>query len=101
MGRWAQRRRAGGGPSTAPTQIILAQLSGTDFVELTYNRTVNVADFSELNFTTNTAVTAVGVGQTATNKLIVDFGEDISGAGSLTYTGTTPAVISPQTIAIV
>lgn len=71
-------------------------------IDVTYNGTVNGADFSSGDFlTTPSSLNPNNVNQLTASKLELDFGiNDISGETDLTYTGVAPGVETPQTISL-
>lgn len=99
MGRWAQRTR-GGGSVTTPNQIISAVISGSgqDQVELTYLYNITAIILTGADFTSN-ASGEVGqsVAQNLPNSVLVQFLVDLTGDTSITYSGTVPGLLHPQT----
>lgn len=103
MGRWSQRRLAGGGtPATPLIEMTLAELTpGDAFLTVSYSAPVLDTDFTPPDFTTAiSGFIAISVIQNDADTLIITFNEVLDGEGSLRYTGTVPNVRTPQTISI-
>lgn len=103
MGRWSQRRRAGGGPPliTSGISITLGQIDGTMTVILTYDGNITAGDFNEASFTTHPSNTSANaISQESVNALNLEFTEDISTDTTISYNGSVVGVTTPQTIAI-
>lgn len=103
MGRWSQRRLAGGGPQsfTEENRILEAVLTSVDVIDLTYASAVDSSLFSPSNFT------ALPSGSTATTFTVLDathfqlnFSVDISTDSTLEYDGSVPGFESPQDVTI-
>lgn len=98
MGRWAQRRRTGGGMSL--NFMTDAVQFDVDKATATYLAPINAAFFTGTEFfTAPSNQTSTSVVQQTANKLTVDFPLEISDDDTLTYTGTVASVLNPQTIA--
>lgn len=98
MGRWAQRRRAGGGPQTV-NYIVQIDATGSPVVTATYNANIDVGEFAAANFVRNdTAAPADSVSSAGPKLLEIEFTDPVNAATSITYTGTANNVRSPQTI---
>jgi hypothetical protein len=109
MPGWSQRRRRGGGGAPAPTattvitRILIGDVNDGTIV-VYFSRVVAVASFAAGNFTNNT-VGGVGtaIAQSEADSLVVGRAswEDVEAIGdSITYAGTAPGVLTPQTVAI-
>lgn len=101
MGRYAQRRRSGGGtPALTPlASITSVETDGTDQI-INWDRPVNAADFALTDF-----VYSDGFQNPLTiiqaNPIRFDTTTAVGlSSGTLTYAGDVPAVVSPQTIDI-
>lgn len=103
MGRWSQRRRAGGGPPsfTAENRIIEAVLTSIDVLDLTYAATVDASVFNLANFTTLPGGTNPATFTTLdATHFQLNFGVDISSDTTLEYDGVIPGFESPQDVTI-
>lgn len=98
MGRWSQRRLAGGGPSTQ-LQIISATILGTNESELTFNIAYDLGSFNAGDFTSNpSGEIGDGIFQDTPTTLRIGFLGDVSGDFDIDYAGTYPGLASPQNI---
>lgn len=103
MGRWSQRRLAGGGgPHTNPstlTSITQALIDSPTTAIVTYDNAVHASAFSLADFTSKPTTNAhpANISQGAPNELELDFFSSISLDTQLTYAGTVSGVLSPQT----
>lgn len=104
MGRWAQRRQAGGGQSAQQppeTTIEHATIDDTllGIVNVFFTAPVSPADFSETDFTSQPSGT---VGTVFTDldatTLQVTFSPAIAADTSLDYAGTAPNVQTPESV---
>jgi hypothetical protein len=105
MGRWAQRRTAGGGPLTSPPtaqrQMTLAEGGGPGVLEITYSGVVTAANFPANGWTlTPTNVRSSVVVQGAGDSLFVTFAPLLGTETFVTFDKSAPNVISPQKIVI-
>lgn len=100
MGRWAQRRRGGGGSPTL-NQMINVTRDGDEQMIVTYRNVVNVSDLQTSGFLANPgAVTPPGVTQLSPTQLTVDFEADTSAFTTLVYAPPTSGFVAPQQITI-
>lgn len=99
MGRWSQRHRCGGGVSiNFMTQAFVGDIEEVNVVFLT---PVTAAAFSLTDFETiPDAFTPTSITQVDPNTLLLDFGEDVSFANSITYVGDVTGILSPTTVTI-
>lgn len=98
MGRWAQRRRGGGGPNPL-NQIISASIQGPVLIEAVYAAPVDGAGFDVAVFESDPSAeqsSSYSIGPSTTLQIFFDF--SVIGDTSLTYSGTTPGILSPQTV---
>lgn len=100
MGRWAQRRIAGGGGVAYLANINSAQVDSVNVLFLTWSSGVNAANLTATDFVTNGGHHGVTVTQPDDNSTYVNFGLDISDEVTLTYNGHAAGINTPQTIAI-
>ena len=104
MGRWSQRRHCGGGPQLPPlTPITITDVAAPTALELdvTFSSDVNSADFVNGDWlTVPGSKVPIAMTQIDTNQIELTFPTTIAAQTSLTYSGTAPGVISPQTIEI-
>lgn len=103
MGRWAQRRRGngGGGTGAAPILLVSAVPITNLLITVTFDAAVSDADFANSDFTTtpgNFNPTTIGNNGPAALDLV--FVDDVSAETDLTYSGSAPNVLSPQSVAI-
>lgn len=101
MGRWAQRRRrGGGGPSETQTlaRMTSAMLDGTALiVTVTYTGNVTAAAFNTTDFLdVDESATPVSIAQGATNEAILTFELFLNNSDTLVYTGTAAGVLTPD-----
>lgn len=106
MGRWSQRRLAGGG--TTPQELLrymvaayVDQAEDPTRVQLVYNRNVTGSNPGTAGFRTtpgNFAPTSVD--QSGVDGWLVQFSVDVSGQAAIVYTGHATTYVSPQTHAI-
>lgn len=102
MGRWAQRRHGAGsgGPATPPlNRIITASKTGLSLVSLTYNQDADLTLFDPALFESSPSG-AAGDGIVQTGSATMDLSIDglVFGDTSVTYNGTTPGFLTPQTV---
>lgn len=103
MGRWSQRRRGrGGGPPSAPNQMIAAQITANiDELLITYSADVDATDFDTTTWNAApSGSTSINATQTSPNQLTVSFDNQVNLDATTTYFGTAPEILTPQTIAI-
>jgi hypothetical protein len=97
VGRWAQRRRCGGGESINFMTEALSE--NAEDMLITYLLPVTVADFDRLDFKDNADEFPDEIHQVSANQLRgIWFASHAN--GTLTYSGDVPRVLNPQTIAI-
>ena len=103
MGRWAQRRLAGGGPPLPVDliQIVSAVIDGTNFILLTYSAAVDIGDFLNSDFETVPNVReSIDITDPAANELYLEYSGGALAETAITYHGTAPGILTPQTIAL-
>lgn len=102
MGRWAQRSIRGGGSqqSTAIIQINAAiQISGLLTI-LYYSGDVTASEFDTAAFESLASHNQPDtITQGDSEQLQLTWGADTTGDTDIEYTGNTPGVLTPQTIA--
>ena len=101
MGRWAQRRRSGGGngqPAGAVLSIVGFTAHSSGSYKITYNGPINVAILNPVDFVSNPSgeVGATIVQLTATE---LEWANDATNNTDteIVYSGSAPFVQSPQT----
>lgn len=104
MGRYAQRKIAGGGPKTTGTNQlqIISKTNSPDGLLTTYTFSgpVDAGDFTPGDFqTTPGALNADVINQGAANSLEVSWFSDIRNEIFVSLTTTAPNVLSPQVLA--
>lgn len=104
MGRWAQRRHTGGGPSALTgTGLILVSvlLLGLDDLILTFNEPVDSGDFGASDFLTLTeGFEPVGISQNGSNGLFLNFNDELTDENALQWTPSIPGPATPQQVPI-
>lgn len=106
MGRWAQRRRAGGGssPDSAPptiAQLLEAHIDGIVTEQAVYTTPITAGDFSPGDFVSNpSGGTSTIVLQINATTIEIEFDNIVTGDDTLEYAGTNPNVITPDSVAI-
>lgn len=106
MGRWAQRRRTGGGPAalTPSTlgQLVLAERDAdTVSVHAVWSAPVTDTDFVGSDFETLPGnITIATITQDGANGLLLEFVAPVTLEATLSYTGSAPGIITPDSIAL-
>lgn len=86
-------------PPTAQIQIVTVSAIDPNILIVTYNAAVNADDFSETQFHTSPGnLIPQAPGNAAADQIELDFTEIVDGETSLTFSGSVPNVISPQTV---
>jgi hypothetical protein len=100
MGRWAQRKRAGGGPSAPSlTQIDTATLASNTQADLFYNNSVTATDFDPATFTSSpSGVFGTAITQAGPNEFLIDLTGSAAGDDEIQYTGSVSGVLTPQSV---
>lgn len=102
MGRWAQRRRAGGGPPTLNyiTEAAAGGAANQMFVRYAQNvdETQLIPSAFEATPSTNTGDT---IDQLLPNRIRISFTGDVDTDTTLIYGGSTPGILTPQTVSII
>lgn len=99
MGRYAQRRRSGGGPPGAPPLIQMTEgiVDGSE-VAVVYDGDVTAGDFELTDFLfSDGAQNPTSIAQNASNELLLELLTTVD-EGDLTYSGDVSGVLTPQTI---
>lgn len=100
MGRWAQRTRGGGGIN-ALNHITSARYGAIEIRRLTYREAVDATQLDATKFASGpSGITGIGITQIDPHTIDVEMSSDIGTDTSVTYTGTTPGVQTPQTVTI-
>lgn len=103
MGRWAQRRRAGGGPGAAIAiiHLVAATVTGAATMTATYSGPPDISgldptDFlAVINGENGDDIAALGG-----NQIQIHFAGSIFGETTLEYSGTTPGYLTPDSVAV-
>lgn len=98
MGRWAQRKRTGGG---APVlNYMVDAVKGTDFLSTAeYQNAVDATQLDDVTFvSTPSATPGLAVDQNGTHEIVITWDANTAGDTGITYTGVTPGIVTPQTI---
>jgi len=99
MGRWAQRQRSGGGPTSVNFMTNVDE-AGLDSSFVDYAAAVDASQFNPSLFLSLPSVEqGVTVLQNATRRIEIQFANPITGDTSLEYTDVVPGILTPQTIA--
>jgi hypothetical protein len=103
MGRWAQRRRTGAGSgqtSQVLINLVSASLSGGAVAIGTWNAPVSEPDFDPSDFVSSPSNEfGTSLSQSGANGIEVTFSGDVSTDTDFQYTGNTPGVLTPDTVA--
>jgi len=98
MGRWSQAKRASG-PVTLINFITEAVDNTTLLIDLTYQSSVAAGSFAAASFVSNpSAFVAQTVAQVSSRVIRISFLGSIAADTSLTYSGTVPGILTPQTV---
>ena len=99
MGRWSQRRRSGGGPPTALIEMTQVNVFLFNDLDVDYSGQVDANDLDPGAFQ---SAPSDEFGQTAVNQtstqVRIHFAAPINADDTLTYTGVTPGILTPQVI---
>jgi hypothetical protein len=79
--------------------MISTEFFPPDVLNVTYNAPVDESDFDPTEFTTSTMRAPSSATQYDPTTLSLQFDDDISAESPLTFAGTEPGVLTPQTIA--
>lgn len=98
MGRFAQRRRAGGG-GTVQNRIVSAVLTAPTFCKLQYASNISISGLNASDFTSEpTNIDCNDVTQNGARGVVLEWDMAITGETGLTYSGARQDLVSPQTI---
>lgn len=103
MGRWAQRRIAGGGPSptAALIEMTAATVTDPDKIQVDYSGDVTAGAFGANDFETQPGtVLGTSISQVASNAIEITFADTINAEATLTYSGGNSGILTPQTVPI-
>lgn len=101
MGRYAQRRLAGGGPTppaTGDNFIVAASQPSADVVRVTYQTVVMATDFAASDFENAIPDNPTTITQFSPTQIDLNFAGDVTGANPLSYIGTVPGYLTPDGI---
>jgi len=97
MGRYAQAKRRGGGPTTEISMIAAVLTdSGNGLVTAYYNAVVDAAQFGFNAFRLEDVTPSISVQQDTPTSLDLDFATDATGTTFIKYVGNTPGVRPQQ-----
>lgn len=100
MGRWAQRRRAGGGINQ-PITIISVSRQSNVVLHVQFSSPVNYLAFANDAFTTSPGnIPSDAIGPVSADTIGVLFGSIITAETSVTYDDDVANVVSPETVPI-
>lgn len=98
MGRWAARRRTGGGPPLL-NYITRAQIGGPTTVTLTYAADVAAASLDPANFESSpSGASGIGLAQATARVLTLETNDPVDTDSDITYGGSTPGFLTPQNV---
>lgn len=98
MGRWSQRRLAGGGV-TPLNEIITAHISAPTKIDLTYSAAISASSISGGNFVSNpSSEQDISILQLGTRSVRLTMSGNIEADTTIDWTGATPGVLTPQTV---
>jgi len=110
MGRWSQRRRAGGGKTAAVAglddrQLAQGLIHGDDRHFVTMSYTPGLGDFLALNPADFNDATDGGTGVTihipiTATSFVLELDVETTDGALVTYAGTTPGFASPDSIGL-
>jgi hypothetical protein len=101
MGRWAQRQRGGGG-ITPLNRMIEARISGLAEITVTYLAAINAAALDVDSFITLPGTfDCTGIAAFTTRQIKLTFTDAVTAQTSLSYSGSTPGIQTPQTILLI
>ena len=99
MGRWSQRKRRGGGVNEL-NYITHIQDVGGDSATFDYRFAINGPLLNAASFESNpSAAVGISIIQNTPTQIVITFNDPIAGDTSVTYSGSTPGIRTPQTIA--
>lgn len=101
MGRFAQRKRTGGGPQLQVLPILLLEgfIVTSNEITAVFSGNVTDTDFDNAFFETQPdTFSPDSITQSAANELLLFFSEDITDQTHLSYVGTVPNIPQPQTV---
>jgi len=100
MGRWAQRSRGGGG-ITPLNAILKAFIFDADVEDLTYQHNVDASTLVPAAFVSNPSTrNPTTIAQVTPRKVRLQYPDAIDADTTVTYSGATGGIRTPQTIAI-
>lgn len=102
MGRWAQRRRTGGGGQSHLVQMVLADLQADPhFVLVTWSGPVLATWFATNAFIeTENSSDSVAITQSSTNALLIEFADTTASDASVSVSSQTGQAAAPDSIVI-
>lgn len=77
--------------------MTLATISSTFVIEIEYDKALTAASLDPADFHPDTGETGIAIAQLSPNSVEVTFDLSIATAVSVTYSGSTPFILSPQT----
>jgi len=101
MGRWAQRKRGGGGQISAYLNFLTAAtIDSANFVSMDWFRPITASTLAANQFKTQpSGFVPFDVQQDGANGTLIEFIEDVSMETALHYDGDARANLSPQVVA--
>jgi hypothetical protein len=98
MGRWSQRRRAGGGPQEIPIlHMIDAVLDGDTNAEVLYNGSIEATTIDRTSFSSfPSGFVPDAVVNLTSDRLGLSFGDFITGDTEIRYSDGTPNLLNPD-----
>ena len=96
MGRWAQRRLAGGGVGQPENFLTGADMQSTTRARLHYALPLTASSLIPSQFTTDNGRTGILAAQVTATDVDMTFDNTITLSQQVDYTGTTPYLKSPD-----
>ena len=101
MGRWAQRRRYGGGPATVASMVTAVLQGSLTEILITFSSNVDAAYFPSDFFIVNPSLdSSITINQAGPRALLVDWGLNLTGTTTVTNEIQKPGVVNDQVLAV-
>lgn len=103
MSNYTAKRRSGGGQAGEPViaQMTAAVVTAPTTILITYNKMISSSDFTIADWLTNPGGVGVNIiFQASPTQLQLEMSADVTSEATITYDGTRPNTLDPQTIAL-